>query len=64
MPDNIGTTFVRNDVNGVALLVMVRENLKYIGVTKAGPLALLLKEITNICREKKSEAVFIDHSPY
>jgi len=64
MPDNIGATFVGNDVNGVALLVMGREDLKDIGVTKAGPLALLLKEITNLCREKKSEAVFIDHSAY
>ena len=50
MPDNIGATFVRNYFNGVALLVMGREDLKDIGVTKAGSLALLLKDITNLCR--------------
>ena len=43
MPDNIGATFARNDVNGVALLIMGQEDLKDVGVTKARLLALLLK---------------------
>ena len=64
MPENIGATFVRNDVKGVALLVMGREDLKDIGLTKSGPLDFLLKDITNLCRENKSEAIFIDHSAY
>ena len=64
MPDDVGPALVRNDVNGGALLVMGREDLKEIGVTKAGPLALLLKEITNLCRENKSEAVSIDYNAY
>ena len=50
MPNDIGPALVRNDVNGAALLVMVREDLKEIGVTKTGPLALLLKEIKNLFR--------------
>ena len=34
MPDNIGTTFLGNKVNGAALLVMGREDFKEIGVTQ------------------------------
>ena len=64
MPDDVDPALVRNDVNGAALLVMGQEDLKEIGVTKAGPLALLLKEITNLCRDKKSEALLIDHNAY
>ena len=64
MPDNIGTTFLGNKVNGAALLVMVREDFKEIGVTQVGPLALLLGEITNLCHEKKAEAVFVDQNAY
>ena len=48
MPYDVGSALVRNDVNGAALLVTGREELKEIGVTKAGTLALLLKEIKNL----------------
>ena len=41
-PDNVGATFVSNDVNGSALFAMRQDNFKDIGVTKAGPLDLLL----------------------
>jgi len=60
MPDNVGATFVRNDVNGAALLAMRQENFKGIGVTKAGPLALLLKEIASL----RTKAVFVNHNSY
>ena len=33
--DNIGATFARNDVNGVALLIIGQEDLKDFGVIKA-----------------------------
>ena len=64
MPDEIGTTFLGNKVNGVSLLIMGREDIKEIGVTQVGPLAILLEEIKNLCREKKSEAVFFDQNAY
>ena len=64
VPDNIGATFVSNDVNRVALIVMGWEELKYIGVTKAGPLDLLFKETTSLCRENIYEAIFVNHSSY
>ena len=43
IPDNVGATFLRNDVNRFALLAMRQENFKGIIVTEAIPLALLLK---------------------
>ena len=64
MPDDVGPSLVRNDVNGTALLVMGREDLVEIGVTKAGTLDLLLNEIKNLYRKKKSETVFINHNTY
>ena len=64
MSDDIGTTFLENKVNGVALLVMGREDFKEIGVTQVGPLAILLEEIKNLCQEKKAEAVFVDQNAY
>ena len=50
MPDNVGATFVNNGANGIALLIMGREDLNDIGVTKTGPLVPLLKEIENLFR--------------
>ena len=64
VPDYAVPALVRNYVNGSALLVMGREDLKEIGVTKVGPLALLVKEISNLCRKNKFEAVLIDHNAY
>ena len=64
MPEDVGTSFLGNKVNGAALFVMGREDFKEIGVTQVGPLALLLGEITNLCQEKKAEAVFVDQNAY
>ena len=58
MPDNVGATFVRNDVNGAALFAMQRDDFKDIGMTKAGPLALLLKEIASL----STKAIFVNHN--
>ena len=43
MSDDVGPDLVRNDANGAAFIVMGQEDLKEIGVTKAGPLSILLK---------------------
>ena len=43
-----------------AKMTMRQEYFKNIGVTKAGPLDLLLKDITSLC----TEAIFYDHSAY
>ena len=45
---------------GATKMTMRQEYLKQIGVTKAGPLALLLKDITSLC----IEAMIYDHSAY
>ena len=45
---------------GAAKITMRQEYFKYIGVTKAGPLALLLKDITSLY----TEAILYDHSAY
>ena len=50
LPDDIGPALVRNNVNWPTLLVMGREDLKEIGMTKSGPLDLLLK-VYYLCGE-------------
>ena len=60
MPDNVRATFLGDDVNGATLLAMQQENFKGIGVTKAGPLALLLKEIASL----HTKAIFLNHISY
>ena len=60
MPNNVCATFLRNDVIGTDLLSMQHENFKDIGMTKAGPLALLLKEISSL----STEAIFVEQSAY
>ena len=45
---------------GAANMTMRQEYFKNIGVTKAGPLALLLKNITSLY----TKAIFYDHSAY
>ena len=44
MPDYVGPALVRNDINGAVLLAMQRDDLKEIGVTQVGSLALLFKQ--------------------
>ena len=43
MPDNVGATFLEKYVNGSALLDMQEENFKASGVSKVGPLTLMLE---------------------
>ena len=43
---------------------MQQGGLKEIFVTQVGSLEILLGEITNLCQEKKSEAVFVDQNDY
>ena len=66
MPDGIGATFLENNYNGTALLDIQEEKYKAVGVSKVGPLNLLLEEITNLRIENKPEAqaVFVDHNFY
>ena len=60
MPENVGATFVRNDVNGAALFAMHQDDFKDIDMTKAGPLDLLLKEIASL----RTKAIFVDDNSY
>ena len=45
---------------GDTKMTMRQEYFKNIGVTKAGPLAILLKDITSLY----TEAIFYNHSAY
>ena len=64
MPDDVGPSLVSNGVSGAVLLAMQQGGLKEIFVTQVGSLEILLGEITNLCQEKKSEAVFVDQNAY
>ena len=48
MPDDIGTNFLANKVNGVVLIVMGRKDVKKISVTQMGPLSILFRGIENL----------------
>ena len=43
MPDHIVTKSLVNKVNGFSLIIVLQEDLTYIGVTQVGPLAVLLE---------------------
>ena len=58
IPENVGATFLGNDVNGAALLSIRHDNYKGIGVTKARPLAFMLKEIARL----HTKAIFVKHN--
>ena len=45
---------------GATKMTMQKEYFENIGVTKAGPLALLLKDITSLC----TESIFYYYSAY
>ena len=55
MPDEVGPNLWGYQDDHAAGILK-----KKIGVTKEGPLALLLKDITSLC----TEAIFYDHSAY
>lgn len=67
IPEDIVTSFIENEINGLELLALERDRLKDIGVKRVGTicLLLLLKEIKQLDKKvSQGEVTLIEHSPY
>jgi hypothetical protein len=64
VPDDIGTLFWENEINGLELLAFNESGLKMIGVNRVGSICLLLKEIKQLDEASRDTATLIEYSPY
>ena len=63
IPDVVASMFCENEINGLELLALDRDGLKDIGVTRAGTICLLLKEIKTLEQKSQDVSTLIEHSP-
>eukprot|EP00984_Skeletonema_dohrnii_P025463 scaffold14635_cov112-Skeletonema_dohrnii-CCMP3373.AAC.3 len=64
IPDDVASLFCENEINGLELLALDRDGLKDMGVTRAGTICLLLKEIKVLEQKSQDVSTLIEHSPY
>ena len=64
IPDSVASLFWENEISGLELLALDRDGLKDIGVTRAGTICLLLKEIKTLEQKSQDVSTLIEHSPY
>mmetsp|Transcript_10923 Transcript_10923/g.22865 ORF Transcript_10923/g.22865 Transcript_10923/m.22865 type:complete len:591 (-) Transcript_10923:380-2152(-) len=64
LPQYVAQCLSSNEVNGIQLLAMRREDFKDVGIKYAGSLAVLLENVQRLQRSVDCEVVFIEHNPY
>jgi hypothetical protein len=62
--ENIAGIFYENEISGRELLAVGRDELKMMGIKRAGTLGLLLKEIEKLEKSSRDFVTLIEHSPY
>mmetsp|Transcript_23113 Transcript_23113/g.68175 ORF Transcript_23113/g.68175 Transcript_23113/m.68175 type:complete len:260 (-) Transcript_23113:274-1053(-) len=63
VPSEASSILLRNEISGVHLLAMEREDFQDLGI-KAGTLAVLTKAVEELRRSSKPGPTFIEYSPY
>uniref|UniRef100_A0A6U3TM16 TLDc domain-containing protein n=1 Tax=Ditylum brightwellii TaxID=49249 RepID=A0A6U3TM16_9STRA len=64
IPDEVANLLEENKVSGSELLALGREDLKELGISRPGTLAVVFKDIKALQRKSQIYPIFIDHSPY
>mmetsp|Transcript_1621 Transcript_1621/g.2537 ORF Transcript_1621/g.2537 Transcript_1621/m.2537 type:complete len:289 (+) Transcript_1621:1124-1990(+) len=64
IPDEAAGLFEENKVTGLELLAFGREDLKELGISRPGTLALVIKAIKGLQTKSQCHPIFIDHDPY
>mmetsp|Transcript_22363 Transcript_22363/g.32933 ORF Transcript_22363/g.32933 Transcript_22363/m.32933 type:complete len:235 (-) Transcript_22363:299-1003(-) len=62
--DEVTGILENNEINGMELLALGREDLKEMGIKRTGTLALVMKAIRDLQRESHGNVTFIEQSPY
>eukprot|EP00984_Skeletonema_dohrnii_P021398 scaffold10679_cov99-Skeletonema_dohrnii-CCMP3373.AAC.3 len=65
IPDEVGSLFLENEINGSELLALTADGLKMLGVKRVGTICLLSDEISLLKKASNEDKVTqIEHSPY
>ncbi|KAL7522127.1 hypothetical protein ACHAWX_006817 [Stephanocyclus meneghinianus] len=64
LPSSFVKSFEDDEVTGLELLALGKEDLVEFGVTKRGTTAYILSEIKKLARTQVETVVLIEHSPY
>eukprot|EP00957_Ditylum_brightwellii_P191896 14608117-Ditylum_brightwellii.AAC.1 len=64
IPDEVAGLFEEDKVTGLELLAFGNEDLKEMGISRPGTLALVIKAIKSLQTKSQCHPIFIDHDPY
>jgi len=64
MSDDVVQLFRENSITGYELLVLKKEGLAMMGITRPGTVCVILDEIRKLHRKSYDNATLIEHSPY
>eukprot|EP00580_Thalassiosira_gravida_P014195 CAMPEP_0201682104 /NCGR_PEP_ID=MMETSP0494-20130426/51449_1 /ASSEMBLY_ACC=CAM_ASM_000839 /TAXON_ID=420259 /ORGANISM="Thalassiosira gravida, Strain GMp14c1" /LENGTH=801 /DNA_ID=CAMNT_0048165861 /DNA_START=4489 /DNA_END=6894 /DNA_ORIENTATION=- len=64
IPNDVVDIFKENEITGYELLALKREGLAMIGITRPGPVCVLVDEIKKLEKESLDFVTLIEHSPY
>eukprot|EP00586_Coscinodiscus_wailesii_P010113 CAMPEP_0172490414 /NCGR_PEP_ID=MMETSP1066-20121228/20820_1 /TAXON_ID=671091 /ORGANISM="Coscinodiscus wailesii, Strain CCMP2513" /LENGTH=605 /DNA_ID=CAMNT_0013258867 /DNA_START=47 /DNA_END=1864 /DNA_ORIENTATION=+ len=64
VPDDLSVIFQKNEIDGIALLALDREDLKDLGIKRTKSLAIIMKAIRQLKDDGGRKASFIGHSDY
>jgi hypothetical protein len=62
--ENFSVMFYNNEIFGQELLALGRDEMKMMGIKRAGTLGLLLKEIEKLEKSSQDVVTLIEQSPY
>ncbi|EJK77849.1 hypothetical protein THAOC_00289 [Thalassiosira oceanica] len=64
VPDDAAEIFEKNEVTGVELINLGKDELKELGVTRPGTVGILSSQINDLRKASQDSATLIEHSPY
>eukprot|EP00957_Ditylum_brightwellii_P184972 14087111-Ditylum_brightwellii.AAC.1 len=64
IPNEVVGLFEENTVTSLECLAFRREDLKEMGISRPGTLALVIKAIKTLQMKSQCHPIFIDHDPY
>ncbi|EJK77995.1 hypothetical protein THAOC_00131, partial [Thalassiosira oceanica] len=64
VPDDAAEIFEKNEVTGVELINLGKDELKELGITRPGTVGILSNQINDLRKASEDSATLIEHSPY
>ncbi|EJK56342.1 hypothetical protein THAOC_23795, partial [Thalassiosira oceanica] len=64
VPDEVAGILEKNEITGVELINLGKDELKELGITRPGTIGIMSNQINNLRKASEDSATLIEHSPY